>query len=93
MYKPKLFQYRHAGDKGDRRCSSLISALYGVSGQCHILSSLNPTERTLGTHWTRGWVGLKAGLDTEVKGKIPLLCYRSNPARPVIQSVARHYTY
>jgi hypothetical protein len=67
MYKPKLFQYRHAGDKGDRRCSSLISALYGVSGQCHILSSLNPTERTLGTHWTGGWVGLKAGRTQRLK--------------------------
>jgi hypothetical protein len=25
--------------------------------------ALSPTERTPGTHWTGGWVGLRAGLD------------------------------
>jgi hypothetical protein len=29
-----------------------------------------PPERTLGTRCTGGWVGLRAGLDTEAKGKI-----------------------
>jgi hypothetical protein len=29
-----------------------------------------PRERTPGTHCTRGWVGPRAGLDTEVRGKI-----------------------
>jgi hypothetical protein len=29
-----------------------------------------PGERTPGTHWTGGWVGPRAGLDTEVRGKI-----------------------
>jgi hypothetical protein len=44
-----------------------------------------------GTHCTGGWVGLRAGLDTKVRGKI--LCpYRgSNPDRPVVQSVVRQY--
>jgi hypothetical protein len=27
-------------------------------------------ERTPGTHWIGGWVGLRAGLDTEARGKI-----------------------
>jgi hypothetical protein len=27
-------------------------------------------ERTPGTHWTGGWVGPRAGLDTEARGKI-----------------------
>jgi hypothetical protein len=51
-----------------------------------------PGERTPGTHWRRGWVGPRAGLDTEVRGKI--ICPRrgSNPDRPVVQPVVRHYT-
>jgi hypothetical protein len=31
-----------------------------------------PWERTFGTHWTGGLVGPRAGLDTEVRGKILL---------------------
>jgi hypothetical protein len=52
----------------------------------------SPGERTLGTQCTGGWVGLRAGLDTETRGNI--LCPRreSNPDRPVVQPVARHYT-
>jgi hypothetical protein len=37
-------------------------------------------------------VGLRAGLDTEVTGKILCLCRGSNPDRPVVQPVVRHYT-
>jgi hypothetical protein len=51
-----------------------------------------PGERTPGTHWTGGWVGPRAGLDTEARGKIFCLCQGSNPDRPVAQSVVRHYT-
>jgi hypothetical protein len=29
-----------------------------------------PGEKTPGTHWTGGWVGPTAGLDTEARGKI-----------------------
>jgi hypothetical protein len=49
-------------------------------------------ETTPGTHCTGGWVGPRAGLDTEARGKI--LCPRrgSNPDRPVVQPVVRHYT-
>jgi hypothetical protein len=41
-----------------------------------------PGERTPGTHCTGGWVGPRAGLDTEARGTI--LCPRreSNPDRP-----------
>jgi hypothetical protein len=51
-----------------------------------------PGERTPGTHCTGGWVGPRAGLDTEDRGKS--LCPRrgSNPDRPVVQPVVRHYT-
>jgi hypothetical protein len=54
--------------------------------------ALPPRKRNAGTHWIGGWVGLRAGLHTEVGGKILCLCKGSNPDRPVIQSVVRHYT-
>jgi hypothetical protein len=37
-------------------------------------------------------VGLRAGLDTEVRGKILCPCRGSNLDRPVVQFIARHYT-
>jgi hypothetical protein len=64
----------------------------GVSGQRHVPAALCPGERTHGTHCTGGWVGPRAGLDTEATGKILCYCRGSNPDRPVVQSVARHYT-
>jgi hypothetical protein len=42
-----------------------------------------PGERTTGTHCTGGWVGPRADLDTEARGKILCLCRGSNPGRPV----------
>jgi hypothetical protein len=52
----------------------------------------SPGERTTGTHCTGGWVGPRAGLDTEDRGKILCLCRGSNPDCPVVQPVVRHYT-
>jgi hypothetical protein len=52
-----------------------------------------PGERTPGTHCTGDWVGPRAGLDTEATGKMLCLCRGSNLNRPVVQSVARHYTH
>jgi hypothetical protein len=64
----------------------------GVSGQRHTPAALCPGERTPGTHCTGGWVGPRAGLDTEVREKA--LHHRgSKPDRPVVQSVVRYYTY
>jgi hypothetical protein len=51
-----------------------------------------PGERTPGTHWRGGWVGPRAGLDTEDRGKILCPCRGSNPDRPVVHPVVRHYT-
>jgi hypothetical protein len=42
----------------------------GVSGQRHAPAALCRGERTPGTHCTGGWVGPRAGLDTEARGKI-----------------------
>jgi hypothetical protein len=50
---------------------------------------LYPLGRTHGTHWIGGWVGPRAGLDTQARGKIHCLC---RDWTPVIQSVVRHYT-
>jgi hypothetical protein len=44
----------------------------GVSGQRHSPAALYRWERTPGTHWTGGWVGPRAGLNTEARGKILL---------------------
>jgi hypothetical protein len=38
-------------------------------------------------------VGLRTVLDAEARGKILSLCRGSNPGRPVVQSVVRHYIY
>jgi hypothetical protein len=64
-----------------------------VSGQRHAPAALYPRGKDpSGTHCTGGWVGPRAGLDTEARGKILCLCRESNPDRPVVQSVVRHYT-
>jgi hypothetical protein len=63
-----------------------------VSGQCHALAALYPWERTPVTHWIGGWLGLRAGLDTEATGKILFLYWGSNLDHLVVQPVARQYT-
>jgi hypothetical protein len=55
--------------------------------------SVTPRPRfTPGTHCTGGWVGPRAGLDTEARGKILCPCRGSNFDLPVVQPVVRHYT-
>jgi hypothetical protein len=87
---------RRGGAWGERRYSSYSFSTLALDGGEWSASrpgrAFTPGERTPGTHWTGGWVGPTAGLDTEAGGKI--LCPRreSNPDRPVVQPVARHYT-
>jgi hypothetical protein len=95
IYSPTIKQSspatRHDGTWGERRYSSysfLTSALDGGDGQRHAPAALYPGERTPGTHWTGGWVGPRAGLDTEARGRIRCPCRGSNPYRPVVQSVS-----
>jgi hypothetical protein len=57
-----------------------------VSGQRHALAALYPRGRTPDTHWIGGWVGLKAGLDTEVKEKS---FASAEDQTPFVQSVVR----
>jgi hypothetical protein len=54
--------------------------------------AFTPGERTPSTHCTGDWVGPRAGLDTEARGKILCPRRRSNLDRPVVQPVVRHYT-
>jgi hypothetical protein len=44
-----------------------------VTGQFHTPSALLPGERAPDTHWIRGWVGPRAGLDDVEKRKFLLL--------------------
>jgi hypothetical protein len=80
------------GERMYKSYSFMTLAVGGVSGQRHASASIYPRERTPGTHWTGGSVGLRAGLNTEVTGKILSFCWVSNLDRPVVQSVVRHYT-
>jgi hypothetical protein len=54
----------------------------GVSGQRHAQVAFSPGERTPGTHCTGGWVGPRAGLDTEARGKILLRLPEIEPQSP-----------
>jgi hypothetical protein len=42
-----------------------------------------PGERATGTHFIGGWVGPRAGLDAETRGRILCPCRGSKPGRPV----------
>jgi hypothetical protein len=53
---------------------------------------VTPRERAPGTHWTRGWVGLRAVLDAVVKRNIPSPRRESNPRTPIVQPIAQRYT-
>jgi hypothetical protein len=70
--KLKLSHYTSRRGLGKRRYSSYsftTSALYGgVSVTPR--PRFSPGERTPGTHYTGGWVGPRAGLDTGARGKI-----------------------
>jgi hypothetical protein len=59
---------RHEGAWGERRFSSYSFSTSALDwGEW---SASRPEERTPGTHCTGGWVGPRAGLDTENRGKI-----------------------
>jgi hypothetical protein len=44
--------------------------LMGTRGQCLAPAALCPGDLTPCTHCAGGWVGSRAGLDTEVRGQI-----------------------
>jgi hypothetical protein len=69
-------------------CSFLTSTLDGVGGQRHASATLYPRKRSSSSHWIGGWVGLRAGLDTEAREQILCLYRESNHGCPVC---SRHY--
>jgi hypothetical protein len=54
-----------------------------VSGQRHAPAALYPWGKTPGTRWIGGWVGLRAVLDTEARGKNPFPTPGIEPLSPV----------
>jgi hypothetical protein len=52
------------------------------------LGRFTPGERVLGTHFVRGWVGPKAGMNAVEEIKIYFLCLESKPNSWVVQPVA-----
>jgi hypothetical protein len=69
-------QHTYGGAWGERSYSSYsftTSAIDGVSGQRHAPAALYSRVRTPGIRWGGGWMGLRAGLDTEGRGKILFL--------------------
>jgi hypothetical protein len=81
--------------QGGEMCSAYsftTSALDGVSGQLHAPAALYPPERgpTVPIAQEAGWT--PEPVWTQARGNILCLCWRSNPDRPVVHSVARHYT-
>jgi hypothetical protein len=82
----KLSRTHYAGAKGDRSYSFyllLTSAIDGVSGQHYVPAVLYQREKKDIIHGIRDWVGQKADLGTEARGKIGCLCRGSNTGRPV----------
>jgi hypothetical protein len=47
---------------------SCLQYWIGLCGQRQALAMLYPKEMSSGTHWIGGWVGLRAGLDTDTRG-------------------------
>ena len=59
--------------KGQKYSSTSLILNFGVvSGLLHAPAAL-PSGKKAGTHWIRGWVGPKAGLDVLEKGQEALL--------------------
>jgi hypothetical protein len=59
--------------------SFTTSALDGERGQRHAPAALYTGESILGTHYTGDWVGSRARLDTEDRGKVLLPLPRIEP--------------
>jgi hypothetical protein len=56
--------------QGERMYSSYSFTTSALdAGQGHALAALYPGERTPDTHSIGSWMGPRAGLDTEVRGK------------------------
>jgi hypothetical protein len=71
---------------------SLTSALDGGEWSASRPGRITPRERAPGTHWIRGWVGLRAVLDAVVKRRTSSPRRELNTRTPIVQSVAQRHT-
>jgi hypothetical protein len=71
--------------------SLLISTLDGGEWSASCLGRALPPGKDPRCPLYRGWVGPRAGLDTEARGEIRCFYPGSNPDRPVFQFVVRQY--
>jgi hypothetical protein len=81
---------------GERRyssCSSLTWVLGGVWSALRPGRALALGKGHPGTHWTRGWVGPKASLDTEARGNILSLCEPRSPSRSARSQLLYRLSY
>jgi hypothetical protein len=75
-YNGKLSHYRHASAKGKKRYNSysfLTSTLERGEWSASRPGRFLSPGKDPGTHWIGGWMGLRPGLDTEAREKIPCL--------------------
>jgi hypothetical protein len=70
----------------------VTSALDGGEWSASRPNRFNPRERAPSTHWIRGWMGPRAGLDIVSRRKIPGPRRESNPDHPIVQPVGSRYT-
>jgi hypothetical protein len=83
----------HAGNKGQRSSYSFFtSALDAVDWSVSRPGRALPPGKDPVILQIGGWVCFRAGLDTEVRGKIACTCRGSIPCRPFVQSVVRFCT-
>jgi hypothetical protein len=86
---------RHEGAWGERTYSSYsfsTSVLDGGEWSASCPGRALAPGNDPGTHYTGVWVGLRAGLDTDARGKILCPYGGSNPNLPVVQSVISLYS-
>jgi hypothetical protein len=96
LVKVKLSHYCHAGAKRKRsyNCYSfLTSSLDGDEWSATCRGCTLPLEKDPSTHWIGDWVGLRAGLDTQVRGKFLCLCRRLCASHPVCSQTLYWLTY
>jgi hypothetical protein len=74
IIKLKLSHYRPRMHMGGEKVWPLLilnlGTRWGKRSESRPGRALAPCERTPGTHFSGGWVGPRAGLDTEARGKI-----------------------
>jgi hypothetical protein len=74
VLQPSTTPWRRIGGVELYLYAFLTSALYVGEWSASHPGRFTPTERALGTHCIRSWVGPRAGLDAVTKRKIPSPC-------------------